>query len=240
MWTWPASPCSWACRCGGHAPAAARPARPPARPPAHRPFPSPPTHPRPLQVFFLASWTAGPDPMAKFLWAFPLRALSGLAHLAVMYAVLPDRTQSPWTPSSFPAAYTALLFLLSNAHGVVCSVMFMAQMSFFTRLAALSPASGGSVMTLLNTLANLGSMLPAPLVLLGLDALTARACVGAEGACAGAAGAAACKAAGGACATTADGYPRMAALSTAYCVAWWLLMRGVVARLQAAPAESWK
>jgi hypothetical protein len=177
--------------------------------------------------------------MGKFMWAFPLRALSGLAHLAVMYAVLPDRTLSPWTPSSFPPGYTLLLFVLSNAHGVVCSVMFMAQMSFFTRVAALSPRSGGSVMTLLNTLANLGSMLPAPLVLLGLEALTTRTCVGGSGSCAGAEGAAQCKASGGACAATADGYPTMAALSTAWCGAWWFLMRGTVARLQSAPPESW-
>ena len=178
--------------------------------------------------------------MGKFMWAFPLRALSGLAHLALIYAVLPDRTLSPWTAASFPPGYTALLLVLSNAHGVVCSVMFMAQMSFFTRVAALSPASGGSVMTLLNTLANVGSMLPAPLVLLGVEALTSRACVGGAGACEGAAGAAQCKAAGGACANTAEGYPTMALLSTAYCGVWWLLMRGTVARLAAAPPESWR
>jgi PAT family acetyl-CoA transporter-like MFS transporter 1 len=157
-----------------------------------------------------------------------------------MYTVLPDRTLAPWTPSSFPPGYTLLLFVLSNAHGVVCSVMFMAQMSFFTRVAALSPDNGGSVMTLLNTLANLGSMLPAPLVLLGLEALTVRGCVGGVGSCASAEGAGECKASGGACTTTADGYVPMAVLSTAYCVVWWLLMRGTVARLQAAPATSWK
>ena len=206
------------------------------------PAPPPPSPPR-AQVFFLASWTAGRDPLSKFLWAFPLRAASGLAHLWVMYVLLPDRTLAPWTPSTFPGALTAALLLLSNAHGALQSVMFMAQISFFTRVAALSPGSGGSVMTLLNTLANLGSMLPAPLVLLGVEALGARSCVGgsgAGGACEGTGGAAQCKAGGGACATERDGYPAMVLISTAYCAVWWAAMRGRVAAVQAAPAASWR
>ena len=194
----------------------------------------------PPQVFFLATWTAGRDPMSKFMWAFPLRAVSGLAHLWVMYGLLPDNTLTPWSASSFPMGFTVALLLLSNVHGVLQSIMFMSQISFFTRVAALSPGSGGSVMTLLNTLANLGSMLPAPLVLLGVEALSVRSCVGGVGSCAGADGAAECKAAGGACATTTDGYPIMVALSTLYCVLWWGLMQGRVAALQAAPGASWK
>lgn len=121
------------------------------------------------QVFILANWTSGPRALDIFLLAVPLRALSGLVHLWLVYSVLPDRSADPWTPSTVPAHVSALVFAVSNAHGFLQSAMFMSQMAFASKVAAASPRVGGSVMTLLNTLANLGSMLPGPLALLAID-----------------------------------------------------------------------
>jgi hypothetical protein len=121
------------------------------------------------QVFLLSHWTSGPRALdVVFLWGVPLRAASALVHLWLVYVALPDRTADPWTAATVPAHVVALLLLVTNAHGALQSAMFMAQMAFATRVAAVSPRFGGSVMTLLNTLANLGSMLPGPLVLLAV------------------------------------------------------------------------
>lgn len=209
---------------------------------------------RPPQVLVLARLTAGPRPLSLFLWAFPLRALSGLVQVWLVYA-LPDRTLEPWSASTVPWSYAALIFAVTNLHGFVQTAMFMSQISFFTRVAALSPLSGGAVMTFLNTMANLGSMWISPLVLVAIDKLTSRSCTATiaagrdglpppdTGLCSshdgGAAGAAACAAAGGACVTARDGFAIVTALSTLYCAVWWLTMRSTVTKLQDSPPEAW-
>ena len=142
----------------------------------------------------------------------------------------------------------AVIFVLSNAHSVVQSMQFMAQMSFFSRVAKQSPASGATVMTLLNALTNLGAMWPRPLILWAMQALTTKQCLGSSGAqlagqgvgaCNSAEASDACKALGGLCASTVSGYPVVVALGTLYCLAWWLAMRGRVAMLAHAPASGW-
>jgi hypothetical protein len=77
----------------------------------------------------LAHATAGPRPLTRLvLGAFPLRALFGPIWLAVVYLMLPDRTKDPWTPDSVPWWVLGLIFVVSNAHGVVQTAMFMGQM----------------------------------------------------------------------------------------------------------------
>lgn len=53
-------------------------------------------------------------------------------------------------------------------------MMFVAVMSFFVRIS--DPAVGGTYMTLLNTLANMGTTWPSTLSLYVVDSLTYRAC----------------------------------------------------------------
>jgi len=65
-----------------------------------------------------------------------------------------------------------LYALLSLAREVGSNLMFVAQMAFFARVA--DPAFGGTYMTLLNTIANLGGKWPPSLALFGIDALAAR------------------------------------------------------------------
>ena len=215
----------------------------------------PPPTPHLPKIFVLSHWTAGPRPLDIFLWAFPLRALSGVVQAVLVYS-LPDRTLDPWTATTVPWSVGALIFLTSNAHGVIQTAMFMSQISFFTRVAALNPISGGATMTFLNTMANLGGMWVAPLALLSIEGLTVRACqltvTGAAAAAPDAAppapslchdttegGKAACAAAGGACVPTTDGFALMMAISTLYCLGWWIIMRSTVRRLQDKPPSAW-
>ena len=53
----------------------------------------------------------------------------------------------------------------------VSSLMFSSQMEFFAKLSADNPAFGGTYMTLLNTLANVGAKWPPSLALWGLGYL---------------------------------------------------------------------
>ncbi len=54
--------------------------------------------------------------------------------------------------------------------------MFVAMMAFFARVS--DPAVGGTYMTLLNTLSNLGGNWPATLALWVVDSITLKECAG--------------------------------------------------------------
>ena len=205
----------------------------------------------PLQLAFpllISRLVAGPRPLGLWSAAFPLRLLGGLALLALVYLGLPGGGAPGAPPPS--AAFLVALFLATNAHALVGSAMFLAQISFFTRCA--DPAMGGSYMTLLNTVANLGSMWPRWFVLNAIQALSQRACLQQPGAaaawspeaaaaltCASAGDTAACAAVGGACTTVADGYPTIVLVSCVVGVIWWLAMRPTLRMLEEAPRGAW-
>jgi hypothetical protein len=220
----------------------------------------------PLQLaipVFLSRFTAGRQSLSIFLAAFPVRAAFGLVWLWTLYVALPDRHATPWSPDEVPWSVLALVFLVSNLHALAQTAMFMGQMSFFTQVAAPNSAIGGTYITLLNTVTNLGSMWPGPLTLKAIDDLTVARCEYAEAVahargvppwnatraeeiaagaltCKGAAGVAECAAAGGACGVQQDGYVIMVVVGTVYSLVWWLLMRRRVQGLQGLPSEAWK
>ena len=183
------------------------------------------------------------------MWAFPLRAASGLGQLAMVYLLLPNRALEPWSTATMPSHAVAVIFVLSNAHSAIQSLQFMAQMSFFSRVAKQSPSNSATVMTLLNALTNLGSMWPRPLILWAMEALSSKQCLargGGEalagvgvGACNSAEASTACKGLGGLCVSVVSGYPVVVALGTAYCALWWWAMRARVTKLASAPASGW-
>ena len=143
----------------------------------------------PLQLSMqlaLSRITARPNPLSLFMAAYPVRIVCGIAYLGVIYGLLGGGGGSVDGPST---ATIAVVFLLSNVHALVQSIMFISQVrggrsyavslaavikggvrlphsvvllllrlllqiSFFTRVS--DPSMGGTYMTLLNTVSNLG------------------------------------------------------------------------------------
>jgi Acetyl-coenzyme A transporter 1 len=196
-----------------------------------------------MQVL-VSKWTAGPKPMSLFLKAFPLRAVAGLLWLAVIvFMMQPSQlTGSPVPPST---ATVITIFTLSNLHSLVTSVMFLAQISFFTQIA--DPVVGGSYMTLLNTVSNLGSKWPQFFTLKGIDWLTTKQCMAkatstvlaGHGTCSDEASKTSCSEAGGVCTTVRDGYLTMVLVGTLFSAVWFVLMRGRVKLLEETPRNDW-
>ena len=62
------------------------------------------------------------------------------------------------TSDGLPTWFYALLLLGASAASVTSQTMFVAQMAFFSRVS--DPRIGGTYMTMLNTIANLGTMWP--------------------------------------------------------------------------------
>merc|ERR1719308_608809 len=80
---------------------------------------------------------------------------------------------------SFPLYYYALIVAIFIIHQVFATCMFVSIMAFFAKIS--DPAVGGTYMTLLNTLTNLGGNWPATLALWWVDVLTVKKCLTDEG-----------------------------------------------------------
>merc|ERR1711972_1135136 len=108
----------------------------------------------------VAKFTAGPTPMDLALTAYPLRVALVPCTLILAALTPAQTTPIPWM------FYSVVLLLL--ALGTITSqCMFVSQMAFFARVS--DPAMGGTYMTLLNTLANLGGMWPQPVTFFLID-----------------------------------------------------------------------
>ncbi|KAJ1454219.1 acetyl-coenzyme A transporter 1-domain-containing protein [Pelagophyceae sp. CCMP2097] len=112
----------------------------------------------------MAKLTAGPKPLAFYILAIPLRLALNPLYLVLLKVVAgayaPEATYSP----TFAFAMYAVLAILKET---ASNLMFVAQMAFFARV--VDPAYGGTDLTLLNTVSNLGALWPPSVALYLLD-----------------------------------------------------------------------
>ena len=198
----------------------------------------------PLQIvlpLIISRYTSGPRPMDVYLKATPPRLLFGLVYAWMVWA----------TPSfanadgSFPLAYYGLVVVLYAVHQVCVYSMFVSIMAFFAQIS--DPAVGGTYMTMLNTLTNLGGNWPATVALWLVDAVTVKECQGAKdvdlsaaNACDSAAASDACAAAGGACETVREGYYVESVVCVVIGFLWLAWGWGTTKRLQSADQAEWR
>lgn len=127
----------------------------------------------PLQIFLpwvISRITCGPRPLDLLIKAYPYRLLFGLIFPLVVY----------WTPTvkladgTFPFYYYCSLIFIYALHQITVYSIFVALMAFHAAIS--DPAIGGTYMTLLNTITNLGSNWPSTLSLWLVDRLTVQTC----------------------------------------------------------------
>uniref|UniRef100_A0A9J2PU26 Acetyl-coenzyme A transporter 1 n=1 Tax=Ascaris lumbricoides TaxID=6252 RepID=A0A9J2PU26_ASCLU len=128
----------------------------------------------PLQVllpWMIGKYTAGPRPLNVFLLAYPYRIFMGGVFAALVW----------WTPSfrlpggDFPLMLYAIWVAGYCFHQVASYCMFVSMMAFNAQIS--DPKIGGTYMTLLNTLNNLGGNWPVTLILSLTDYFTFKDCV---------------------------------------------------------------
>ena len=208
----------------------------------------------------LSKATSGPRPLSLFLRSYAPRLGVGLLYGALLplatkaYATPPGAATAP-----APTAFRLLFLTVVGLREVAANAMFVAQMAFFARVS--DPSIGGTYMTLLNTVSNLGATWLRTGSLALLDSATLRECrpspspsLSKDAAAAGAAlaasalagvrcgaegGAALCQAQGGACVTTVDGYYVQLAACTLLGMAWLAVFRPVLLKLEALPPSEW-
>jgi len=124
-----------------------------------------------LFTIFISRYTVGPRPMNVWLYSFLPRLVLGLAMLVIVY--IPPLLISE--DGGLPTAYYVLVIAMYAVHRVFLYAMFVAIMAFFARIS--DPAVGGTFMTFLNTITNLGGMWPSSFVLWFVDLITVKNCV---------------------------------------------------------------
>lgn len=113
-------------------------------------------------------------PLNMFIKALPVRLVMGAVFMAIV----------EWTkhvvknsPGGEPGAYYYVVVVVVSAfHQVALYTMFVSIMSFFSQVS--DPTVGGTYMTLLNTICNLGGNWPTTVALWFVDPLTTKVCEG--------------------------------------------------------------
>jgi len=123
-----------------------------------------------LFTLFISRYTVGPRPMNVWLISFPVRLVLCLSMALLVYVTPMFMLED----GGFPVHYYVIIIAVFALHRVSLYAMFVAIMAFHARIS--DPAVGGTNMTFLNTLANLGGMWPASFVLWFVDIITWKDC----------------------------------------------------------------
>ncbi|GAB0193798.1 acetyl-coenzyme A transporter 1 [Grus americana] len=191
----------------------------------------------PLQIILpliISKYTAGPQPLNTFYKAMPFRLLLGLEFAFLVW----------WTPKvkdegGFPVYYYVVVLLSYALHQITLYSMYVAIMAFNAKVS--DPLIGGTYMTLLNTVSNLGGNWPSTVALWLVDPLTVKECVGAQQqTCGTTVAAELCTKAGGSCVTTLDGYYVESVICVILGFGWWFLLGPKFKKLQDEGQSSWK
>ncbi|XP_012302775.1 acetyl-coenzyme A transporter 1 isoform X1 [Aotus nancymaae] len=191
----------------------------------------------PLQIILpliISKYTAGPQPLNTFYKAMPYRLLLGLEYALLVW----------WTPKvehqgGFPIYYYIIVLLSYALHQVTVYSMYVSIMAFNAKVS--DPLIGGTYMTLLNTVSNLGGNWPSTVALWLVDPLTVKECVGASNQnCRTPDAVELCKKLGGSCVTALDGYYVESIICVFIGFGWWFFLGPKFKKLQDEGSSSWK
>jgi hypothetical protein len=192
--------------------------------------------------YYAGKWSQEYTPMRLWCWGFAGRlAAAVVAQLVV--SIFPAGGVTPW--------YLLVVIAQHVFSTFTNTVMFVAVAAFHARIA--DPVIGGTYMTLLATVCNLGGTFPRFFVLRMVDYFTSATCVPALAAansskpgaepfsCAVQADKERCLAAGGSCEMQRDGYYIVNILCVLIgVVTFTLFIRPKVLQLQALPLRAWR
>ncbi|CAG9532148.1 unnamed protein product [Cercopithifilaria johnstoni] len=194
----------------------------------------------PLQILLpwvIGKYVAGPRPLNIFLLAYPYRIfLSGV--FAAMIWCTPSLSSE-----DFPSLLYAIWIIAYCFHQIASYSMFVSLMAFFAQVS--DPAIGGTYMTLLNTLSNLGGNWPVTLILSLTDHFTFKNCVirGTKtilGSCNTEMSVNQCAAKGNVCELAVDGYYVSVALCSVVGIIWYKLLFRKIKYFQEIPRQDWR
>ncbi|GAA6037475.1 hypothetical protein JCM8097_008206 [Rhodosporidiobolus ruineniae] len=198
----------------------------------------------PFQILFgylAAKWSKGDKPLKPWLIAMWTR---------LAWAVISMLLISNFPSGDIGTWYFILVVCCTVGSSFSSTVQFVGISAFHTQIA--DPLIGGTYMTLLNTVSNLGGTWPKFFVLKGIDAFSTAVCEvkDSEGLldvvvqsreCVSEHGKAACAELGGECLTTRDGYFYVSSLCIAAgALVLMYFVQPAARKLQSLPASAWR
>lgn len=202
----------------------------------------------PVSVFlpvYVSRWTAGPRPLDCVAATWMVRALVALGASAVVLGVPANIREVASGDAPIPWLYYACLFFWLSAYSGLNTTHFVAFMSFYSKVS--DSAMGGTYMTLLNTVSNLGYKWCETATMFAIDAVSVERCVGASGSegvengrCASEAAKNACVAAGNACVAGDAPFHAAVCLTPVVAFAWLCVAGKHIDRLQKGGKAKWK
>ncbi|KAF3903337.1 hypothetical protein AA313_de0205836 [Arthrobotrys entomopaga] len=190
--------------------------------------------------YYAGKWCSYFQPMTLWSYAFVGRLLAAMvAHITV--AIFPK--------NGVVDTWYLLVVIAEHIFSTFSStVMFVAASAFHAKIA--DPTIGGTYMTLLATVSNLGGTFPRVFVLKLVDAFTVAGCYGfkdpagvlTEGfSCVAQDAKKKCLELGGKCVISRDGYYITNIICVLFgAITFWGFIRGAVAKLQALPLRAWR
>lgn len=183
--------------------------------------------------YYAAKWSTGIAPLEPWLIGFLGRLAYAFCNMLVV-AMFPANGASSW--------YLLLVMMVHVLGNFMITIQFVCINAFHTQIA--DPIIGGTYMTTLNTISNLGGQWPRLIVLFGIDWFTSATCE-VPGltpfSCAVSEGKARCKDFKGICTSHRDGYMVM----SLFCVALGLVLyfgyiKRRIQQLQTLPVRAWR
>jgi PAT family acetyl-CoA transporter-like MFS transporter 1 len=203
----------------------------------------------PLQIvlpLLISRYTNGPNPFNFFIKAIPFRLFMGLVAAAWVYVTPYFKDAN----NEYPFYYYVICLIINMVHSVFAYSMFVSQMSFFAQIS--DKSIGGTYMTFLNTLSNLGGNWPSTSALYLASFLTFKTCSLNSGSgesagfnnnnntCSTEAQIESCTKAGGVCSTWLDAFYLETLFLTIFGIFWILKYRKIMFHLQDLPKFAWK
>lgn len=174
----------------------------------------------PLQIilpWILSKWTNGPRPLDIFIKAYPVRLIFGLVSMALVYWTAQVKDPSD---DSFPWYYYLVVLIIYFAHQMTVYPIYVALMAFHAKVS--DPIVGGTYMTLLNTITNLGSNWPNTFALSTVEYLNVKSCTDDN-----------------VCTTLVDGFYIQSIFAIVIGAIWFTWGKDKLLRLQRLPSKAW-
>ena len=172
-----------------------------------------------IVTVLISKWLAGPRPLSAFIMSIPLRIAGILAFVLLFISTAPAEAIDLLSPTpTDDGNHGGLLIgfvLITVLYRVPCQINFTAQMAFFAKVS--DPSIGGTYMTLLNTLSNLGTMIASQVALRTVDGFAAFTPPHAM----------------------IDGFVIVSVLAATYGGVWMYWLKDKVLALEAAPMSEW-
>lgn len=180
--------------------------------------------------YYAARWSSGPQTLRPWLIAYVLRLIFASVSMSQVY-FFPESGVSNW--------FLTYVIFVHTLGSFLATVQFVSITAFHTKIA--DPEIGGTYMTILNTLCNLGGQWPRVIVLAGVDWFTKAYCDVNGERCVTMEEKAACSALNGTCIVVRDGYYFMNFVCLGLGVfLFTTFIQKTMRRLQSLPTSAWR